>query len=534
MKKIISIIIFVGLISACTDRFETVNKNPYTISNESLLQDKNFGVRFATLAQGLTTSQMGEDLATDTFVRHVGTPADFIGNRNNTTYYIIDLWNDNMWDRVYDNVMSPGNVIKAAAIAGNMPLYAAWVDLYQVSALSRLTVYHGPLIYSDYGKEDKPSYNYDSEEELYDQFFAKLDDIYEVFSEYAEAGNKELEKFDATYSGDLDKWLKYINSLRLRLAMRLVKVDPTLARYQGELAIADEAGLILTTADNFQTFLYGGRHPIQTMNHNWNDSRMSAAHEEFLIGYNDPRLYRWYEPVTGDASLYADHPEFPYKGITSGSYITAKDQRIPFSKTSAYFSQTGNGGKYRRFLTAGEVNFILAEAALRGWTTPGDKSAKEWYENGVRESFKEWEVEGVEEYLSDDTSLPLRTHVDPVDSRNNYDSRSSITIKWDEAVSDEENLERIMTQKWLDAFLNANEIWSDHRRTGYPKLHYTPKNDSNEDWGIIGQEDFLKRMPFVFNERMNNSEGVAGAVAKLGGPDKISTRLWIHPEGPNF
>ena len=58
--------------------------------------------------------------------------------------------------------------------------------------------------------------------------------------------------------------------------------------------------------------------------------------------------------------------------------------------------------------------------------------------------------------------------------------------------------------------------------------------DSNEDWGIIGQEDFLKRMPFVFNERMNNSEGVAGAVAKLGGPDKISTRLWIHPEGPNF
>ena len=548
MKKIISIITLVILAVACTDRFEAVNRNPYRVSEASLIQDYNFGVRFTTLFQNLTAGQTGEDPTTDTYVRHVGTPTDFLNNRNNTTYYIDDGWNAEMWNRIYNNNMSPGNVIKNSSYEQGLTLYAAWVELFQVSGLSRLTVYHGPLIYSDYASEDKSTYFYDSERELYEQFFAKLDKIYDEFKANLPTGNKETDanlqtiaaKFDPTYSGDLKKWLKYINSLRLRLAMRIVKADPGWAQREGEKAIKDLQGLIITTTDNFKTSLYSGRHQIVTFNHNWNDSRMGAEMESVLLGYNDPRLERWFEPVS-DAfyEMYPDYnfpvPSKPYKGIASGSYIVAKDHRVPYSKVSnAYFNQTGNGGQHRRFLTAAEVNFILAEAALRNWDVP--KSAKEYYEDGVKESFKEWEVTGVDAYLADDTSLPIN-YEDPKDSKNNFDTRWTLTIKWDDAETNPEvHLERIMNQKWLDAFLNANEVWSDHRRTGYPKLHYNPKNDSGSGpWGTIADNDFLKRMPFVLNERNNNREGVADAAAKLGsGGDQITTRLWIHPAGPNF
>jgi hypothetical protein len=187
-------------------------------------------------------------------------------------------------------------------------------------------------------------------------------------------------------------------------------------------------------------------------------------------------------------------------------------------------------------LQASEVNFALAEAMLRGWSgTNATKTAGEYYNDGVVASMTEWGVTADEAaaYLADDTSLPI-DYVDPVDSRNSYASRQKLTIKWDESATNEVKLERIMTQKWIASFTNANEVWSDHRRTGYPKLHYTPKNDSNATWGVIGAEDFLKRMPFVYAERMNNAAGIAEAVKKLGGPDLISTRLWIHPDKPNF
>jgi hypothetical protein len=113
-------------------------------------------------------------------------------------------------------------------------------------------------------------------------------------------------------------------------------------------------------------------------------------------------------------------------------------------------------------------------------------------------------------------------------------NRFDVTVKWDEAADNEVKLDKIMTQKWITSVHNTIEIWVDHRRTGYPKLPYNYKNDSNSDWGIIPADDFLRRMPFVNGERNNNPNGVADATTKLGGPDEIGTRLWWDTGGPNF
>ena len=97
-------------------------------------------------------------------------------------------------------------------------------------------------------------------------------------------------------------------------------------------------------------------------------------------------------------------------------------------------------------------------------------------------------------------------------------------------------LERIMTQKWIAAQHNSIEAWVDHRRTGYPLLPFVYQNDSNADFGVIDDDDFLKRVPIFFGngEQVNNPVGYADAVTKLGGPDLISTRLWWDTGGPNF
>ena len=521
MKKIISLAVLVLLMGSCTKNFDEINRNPYQITDKSLEQDFNFvGAYFPTMLANLQGHQVEEDLATDSFVRHFGTPTPFVSNRNNTTYYV--TWNS-FWGRIYGSVMSPSRQVIKIAEEGGYDVFVAWAKLIQVMGLSRLTSYHGPLIYSQYGSPTTPIL-YDSEQTLYNTFFTVLDQVQAVFS--ANKTYAGLKRFDASYNGDVAKWIKLVNSMRLRLAIRLSKVAPALAKTQGEKAIADPGGLILTNADNFNISLYGGKMPVAVICFEWQDTRMSAGMEEFLVGLKDPRISKYFAPAT-DNTLYPEHPDFPYKGIASGAYLGAKDDREKYSKISEDWKSVTS----RRFFTAAEVHFELAEAALRNWTGAG--SAKQHYEEGIRMSFQNWGAGGVDAYIADATSTPIN-YVDPKDSRNSYTTRSTVTVAWDEAATNEEKLEKIITQKWIDALTNANEVWCDHRRTGYPKLHYVPKNDSNQDWGIIPADGFLQRMPFVTAERNSNPQGVADATTKLGGPDEIGTRLWFAPAGPNF
>jgi hypothetical protein len=245
--------------------------------------------------------------------------------------------------------------------------------------------------------------------------------------------------------------------------------------------------------------------------------------EEVLVGYKDPRIKVYFQEAT-DPALCVDHPGWNYKGIAGGAHLVSKPPRVPFSALGTIFQNIGK----RYVLDAAEVNFLLAEAALRGWTVP--KSAKEYYEDGVKLSWDQWGAEGdINAYLTDDVSKPV-DYVDPVDDRNSYKTRMTATIKWNDAATNpEENLEKIMVQKWIASFQNSIETWSDFRRTDYPKLSYVAHNESNALWGIIPDGEFIKRVPFVEAERLNNAEGVKAATEKLGGGNLISTRLWIHP-----
>lgn len=534
MKKIryksfalsIALVLIAG---ACTENFEAINDNPYQITDESLQQDFNHvGAFYPSMLNNIFQDQIAHNLVHESFVGHLGTPTPFVSNRNNTTYYI--TWGDSYWNGVYNNIMAPARQVIKIAEEGGYDVFAAWAKLIRVIGASRLSAYHGPIIYTNYGSTDQ-TIMYDSEETLYNTWFAELDEIVSVFS--ANTDYTGLTKFDASYSGNVSKWLKVANSWRLILAMRLSKVAPDLAKTQGEKAIADPGGIITTPDDAWKLSLYGGPFRPGRICFGWGDTRMGAAMESVLGGYQDPRVEKFFDPAT-DNTLYPDHPDFPYKGIQSGALIVAKDDRLTYSTLDAQFDPAGNNaGGVRRMLMPSDVLFTLAEASLRGWAGAGD--AQENYENGIRASFAEWGAGGVDAYLENDTDLPL-DYVDPKESsgQNDFQNRMTVTVKWDDAADNEEKLDKILTQKWISSVHNTIEIWVDHRRTGYPKLPFVSKNDSDATWGVIAPDDFLRRMPFVNAERNNNPAGVADATEKLGGPDEIGTRLWWDTGGPNF
>ncbi len=523
MKKILFLFIVVLLAGACTDNFEEINTNPYQISDSSLEQDFNHvGAYFPTMLSNIFGHQIEENLVAESFCDYMATPTPFVNGVNNTTYYI--RWNT-YWDRIYGNIMAPSKQVIAIAEEGGYDVFVKWAELIQIIGLSRLTTYHGPLIYSDYGSSES-TINYDSEEELYNEWFTKLDEIQAVFA--ANTDYAGMTNFDASYGGDVTQWMKLVNSLRLRLAIRVSKVAPALAKTEGEKAISDAAGLILTNDDNFNVSLYGSKLYLAVICFEWNDTRMSAGMESFMVGLKDPRIAKYFQPAT-NAALVVDHPDVPYKGIRNGASLIAKDDHTACSMINASFKTITK----RSYLSSCEVYFDLAEAALRGWSGAGD--AGENYEAGVRASFSEWGAAGVDDYLADATSTPIDYNdAAYTGAVNDFVSRSSVTVAWNAAATNEEKLEKIITQKWLAGFFNPNEPWADFRRTGYPKLPLVYQNDSNGDWGVIPDDEWIKRMPFIDSERTGNPQGVAGAVATMKGADLISTRLWWDTGASNF
>lgn len=159
-------------------------------------------------------------------------------------------------------------------------------------------------------------------------------------------------------------------------------------------------------------------------------------------------------------------------------------------------------------------------------------TAKKFYEEGIRLSFEEWGVSGVEAYLSDASKTP-ENYTDVASASNNIANRSTITIAWDSVSTDEKHLEQIITQKWIANYLNHLEAWSDFRRTGYPYI-FPPKD--NLSGGECSNERGQRRLRFTLNEYTNNNANVKAAIQMLGAKrDGDGVDLyWALPSGSKY
>jgi hypothetical protein len=534
MKKIV--LYFTGLffslallLPSCTDKFEDMNTNPISISDKSLEQDfKSIGTPMIPIQQMIYvnynwgdgtnwTFQLTQNLTADIWSGYLASATPFAGNSNNQTYNVI--WNDFAWDYTYAHMMTNVYQVRkkcAEGKDGEYDHFRAICDILTVEGMHRLADMYGPIIYTKYGTSGYGG-AYDSQKDAYYAFFNDLTNAVAKLKAYIKAnpGIKPFANFDMSYGGDYSKWIKLANSLRLRLAMRIVKVDPAKAKAEAEAAVNDDGGLLTDNEDNYT--VGGYTNPLAAIT-SWTDISISANIESIMRGYDDPRL-----KIIATPAL---HPSAngQVKGVRSG--ITGLDDTTSPEYKKYSFPTTKTSDK-PVLMTCAEVYFLRAEGALRGWNMGG--TAKDLYETGIKKSFEQYGV-AIGSYLTS-TNVPMDYYDYVQPSVVSCKAVSTISPVWNDNASNEEKLEKVITQKWIAVYPEGYEGWAEVRRTGYPKLFKVIKNDSG---GAISTDEGVRRQIFSQTERTLNASGVEDAIKLLNGPDTHATRVWWDVKGPNF
>jgi len=515
----------------CTKDFEEYNTNPTALSPEQTTALLKSAI--GPIEQEIFHNyQIAQNLSADAFSGYMMAPTPFNGGINNMNYSLNNGWNSAGFNDQYNFVMAPISKIGQSEVKTKSPEAWGIALLVQVMAMSRVTDKFGPIPYTTAGSS-LVSTPYEDQKTVYNAFFKQIDTAATNLQAYiaAKPGIPAFyDKGDLVYQGDPVRWLKLANSLRLRLAMRIVKADAATAKLQAEKALSAPGGLLTTVNDNAAVAQSGTRDNdlwVVTVSYD-GDNALGAALQSYLSGYKDPRLPVYATPATDP--LIAGQ----YVGIRAGANTSFNGLGKPGYRNYSSINSSDNlkspaGQKSPQILmTAAEVWFLKAEAALRGWSGSGDAQTN--YETGISTSLQQWNV-SAGNYLADATSTPS-AYVDPKNPANNSAAVSTITVKWDAAASNEQKLERIITQKWLAIFPDGQEAWSEYRRTGYPKLFTVANNFSN---GTINTQTQIRRLPYPSTEFGNgNSQEVVKAVGLLGGPDNGGTRLWWDIDKGNF
>lgn len=517
-----AILIFSGMLMvSCTKNFKEYNTDPTGLSEKQLSVDyQNLGepMQQAQLYIMSNTNwiyQLQQNLNADVYSGYMMSATPFNSNNNNTNYFLMDGWNFYPWTYSYDNVMKPIQNVLDATTAPEYASFHAWAKIVRVEAMHRVSDIYGPIIYTNYGKSNPDgSVTYDSQKEAYNAFFTDLDSAIDVLTKLIQDGAPEtFAKFDLVYGGSYTKWLKFANTLRLRLALRISNVDGGKAKTEGEKSLSNPGGLLTTNDDNAFVDIGSNEHPLNSISKSWGDINTGAPIACYLNGYNDPRVSK-YITKASDAAVAGQ-----YIGIRNGIEIDANGRYSGYSKPVDFPNKM-------QIMVAAEAWFLKAEAAVRGWAGAGNAQTN--YETGIQTSFQQYGLDA-SGYISNNT-LTEQPYTDPkamTPGANNVPAGSpwlsTVTIKWDGGASDDIKFEKISTQKWIAMYPDGEEAWAEFRRTGYPKLFPVVINKSN---GTISTTKFVQRLNFPSTEKSNNPKGVADAITKLGGPDNGGTPLW--------
>ncbi len=530
IQKYLTVIVIFIVIGGCTKNFEDFNTNPHQATEEMLKYDNlstgSFFVQMEKnvfpIAQqpnfGDEVYQVMQNLAGDVYSGYMGACGLWYSNANNTTYAMIPNWYSQAFNRGFVGVMPAWYLIKKS-VESEAPHIYAMATIVKVEAMHRIADMYGPIPYINFGVGALQN-TYSSLEETYNKFFEELNESIDILTDFYEKSPDAtpLAAYDFIFNGNVEKWIKFANTLKLRLAMRIVYANPAKAREEAESAVNHPVGVFTEVTDAAvlqQSSNLTYNHPLYIICYNFRDVKMGANMDSFLNGYKDPRIAAYFVKSTAS----------DYRGIRNGINITTKEvySEGPYSDLNVTSSSP------ILWMGPAESYFLRAEGALRGWNMGGD--AKSFYEQGIRTSFSFWGVSGADSYINDNASTPA-PYTDPQNSINNIPAGSpylsTITIKWDDEADFETNLERIITQKWIAGYTDGQEAWSEFRRTRYPKVFPVVVNKSG---GVISTEIQIRRLPFPTTEYSNNPAGVSQAISLLGGPDNGGTRLWWDKKG---
>lgn len=455
---------------------------------------------------------------------------------------------------------------------------AIYLTLFNYAAIENVDLF-GPLTYYDYKENfDGLSFVYDRVKDIYYQAKADIDAAIECFKYYKDHRSEAYKKwigiatgnyvglrssYDIDYS-DLSVWIRFANSLKLRMAIHMSKVEPATAKQWAEEAVA--GGVIENEADEIGLFpsLLGSAHPlIEIMG--WNDIVMGASfinllqnldhpYMKYLFTKNSIALEKSKQAVSGTSAPAVTPKGSVYvgmrNGVTPGIDQTADaNPYVGYSMLDRTYFAECNPPLY--LMKVSEVNFLRAEGALRGWNMGG--TAQSFYEQGIRTAYLEDRnfpikkyVNYVDDYLNVVAPKGI-SYVDPQGLTPDMPSVTKIGVKWNEGDSKETKLEKIITQKYIASFPYSYESWVDLRRTGYPKLFPILNTEHSDgtikpgDPKVQTADNIMRRIPWVSDDPQTKEDIKATGIPALSedtnnkpATDTQMQRLWWDVDAPNF
>lgn len=473
------------------------------------------------------------------------------------------------WNRYYQ--ISIKNLVDAIHRTGDMPNTNAALRIHRAYMMAVLSDIYGDIPCTEVGMsfiDGNATPKYDTQEEVYDFIFSEL----KACAEQLGTGTDAISGDVTSLGGDPEAWKRYANTLRLRYAMRISDVAPERARTEFESALNADGGIISSADEDAYIkyidapfTLYDGAADLDFRANALGEmiygqdpqspSFVSSTLFNYMKKMHDPRLYRiarcyihttrsqtdtsgnfdvtdevlawgerggegivpcnvgdawWSDWVSAPAN--SDIPTldslatlYPDKGYDKNNYPA----RMIRPTIAVAFCNADCPGI---LITSAEVEFLLAEAASKGWNVPGD--AESYYEAGIRASMQML--------------------------NNYYDIVSKISDEEIEEYIAENPLgdnprESINTQAWILHLTNPNEGWANLRRSDYPALADRtllpvrgdfPHEDPNMQTPV--------RLRYPLLEASYNSVNYEEAVDRLGGTDDWHHRVWWDVNEQNF
>jgi len=376
----------------------------------------------------------------------------------------------------------------------------AIAKIYEISIWERMTDLFGDIPYSQVTKTAdalQVTPVFDTQESIYTSLIADLNTAMAQLTDTDESYGSA----DFFYAGSAPKWRKFANSLKLRLGLRLRYANPSLARTTVEAAMAQPALLFSANADNAAVPTFNNAQPVnanpmlrQFLTGSSDLRYVAAALVNKLKEYNDPRLPLLAQPTVN--SVKAGKPDYAGLGVALTDAQLGQVIRDNYSTASlsTWFS-SAFAPIPAYSLTYAEVSFFKAEAALLGWGATS-ANAEGYFKAGVGAAFQ------LPPYAI--TTIPAT-----------YDTGVlSFT-----GLSDEQKLEKIMTQKWIHLFGRNFEAFAEWRRNGYPVL--TPGSNPGSTGGRIP-----RRAIYSTREAQLNNANYQAAAARLSNGDSFLSRVW--------
>lgn len=417
------------LVGTSCEKFYDINQDPDLILDAPMPQL----LTSVTVNIGFTG---GSDLSRYTALISQQLSGMSTGAQNQTQnyekYQISGQDSNNAWSTIYATILNDLEILISKAKANNSPHYAGVAKLLKAHTYQIAVDTWGNIPYSETQKlTANLSPKYDNSETIYTGLIALIDeaivDLNAASSALSPGTNSTI--YPGAYSTTKANWIKFANTLKLRMYLHYSEKDATFATTKLNALVASGT-FFSSNSDNFQmAFLAaaGAKNPIDQFETARPD--YLAANKTMVDIMNtkaDPRRVSYFTAISGN-----------YIGTVSGGPFTP----TAFSKIGTYLRGAG-GQAPIRMLTFAEYNFIRAEASLRFGVT-GD--AQTFFEEGIKASMADAGV------ASGDITTYLATN-------------GTLT------GTDAEKLKQIIEEKFVANFGVAIEPWSDWRRTGYPTI----------------------------------------------------------------